>query len=125
MKKHICGILCLFLFSGVVVAGNQTYKDVVAGKSCKVSDSQQINCLYIVGRSLQVGLAGVGFPDTFIYFRFSDINSDYYAGVGIMHGCVIVNPGLASDRLPGGNRAYISPRNGKVYEDWKSCKAGY
>ena len=123
--KHIYTFFCLFLLSGVVIAGNQTYEDVVAGKSCKVSDSQQINCDYFVGTNLHVGLAGVGVPDTAIYFMYSDFNSDYYAKVGIMHGCVIISPGRASDRLPGGNLAFISPRNGKVYEDWKSCKAGY
>ena len=123
--KRLIPIL-LLLVSGVAYAGNQTYEDVLAGKSCSVSDSQQLNCDYRVGKDLHIGLAGIGMPDTAIIFFASNFDGDYYGKVGILHGCVIVSPGPSSDDyyLPG-NLAFISPMNGKVYEDWQSCQVGY
>ena len=122
--KRLIPIL-LLLVSGVAYAGNQTYEDVLAGKSCSVSDSQQLNCDYRVGKDLDIGIAGIGMPDTGITFYVSNYDGDYYGTFGILHSCVIVSPGKLSDRylLPG-NKAFISPMNGKVYEDWQSCQYG-
>ena len=112
--------------SGVAYAGNQTYEDVLLGKSCSVTDYQQVNCRYRVGKDLDIGIDGIGMPHTGITFYVSNYVGDYYGTFGILHSCVIVSPGKLSDRylLPG-NKAFISPMNGKVYEDWQSCQAGY
>lgn len=116
--------LFIALFSAPVFAENQTYTDVVDGKSCKESSGQQIGCEYRIGKDLHIFIAGIGLPDTSITFYSSNYDGDYFARFGILHGCVIVAPGKSSNRDLIGNRAFISPVNGKVYEAWKSCKAG-
>ena len=116
--------ICLLLPS-ISFAANQTYQDTVNGKSCKESSSQQIDCDYKVGKDLNISIAGIGLPDTSISFYASSYEGDYFARVGVLHGCVIVEPGESSKRPLMGNHAFISPKNGKVYEDWRTCKNGY
>jgi hypothetical protein len=49
---------------------------------------------------------------------------DYYARFGVMHGCIIVARGT---RRPESENpfdfAFISPKNGRVYRDWRDCQA--
>ena len=120
----LIAILLLSLLSAQGFAENKTYKDSVSGKSCKESAGQQIDCQYKIGKDLHIYLAGIGLPDTSISFYSSNHESDYFARVGILHGCVIIVPGKSSNRGLLGNHAFISPKNGKVYETWPSCKAG-
>lgn len=124
MKKLLCVTFCV-LVSTQSTAANQTYQDVVIGKECKESRSQQIDCEYKIGKDLNIYIAGIGLPDTSISFYASSYDGDYFARVGILHGCVIVVPGKSSGRTLIGNHAFISPKNGKVYEEWQSCKKGY
>jgi hypothetical protein len=59
----------------------------------------------------------------------SDIDGDFYATYGVLHGCVIIkrgtkvnfknNPGLSFDY------SFISPKNGKVYKDWGKCEISF
>ena len=60
--------------------------------------------------------------DAGITFMSSSFEGDYYATVGMMHGCVIVKPGKTLS-YPGAllDFAFVSPRTGKVYTDWVSC----
>ena len=124
MKKSLIVVSCLLLPS-ISFAANQTYQDTVNGKSCKESSNQQIDCVYKIGKDLHIYIAGIGLPDTSISFYASDYDGDYFARVGILHGCIIVVPGQSSKRPLMGNHAFISPKNGKVYEDWRTCKNGY
>ena len=50
----------------------------------------------------------------------------------VMHGCIIVKrgpKGINRDQLcgPGSSfdYAFISPKNGKVYTNWKDCQSAY
>ncbi|UTW45422.1 hypothetical protein KFE80_00355 [bacterium SCSIO 12696] len=124
MKKILIALVPLLLATGVY-AQNQTYKDVLAGKVCKESDIQQLDCEYKVGKDLNVYIAGIGLPDTSITFYASSYDGDYFARVGVLHGCIIVVPGKAASRGIVGEQAFISPVNGKVYQNWQSCKQGY
>lgn len=124
MKRLI--LILLLLVSGVVHAESQTYKDVLAGKSCDTSSTQMLSCDYRVGNDLHFVITGIGQPDTSISFYASNIDGDYFGRVGLLHGCVTVWPGRLTNRydLPG-ERAHVSPKNGKVYEDYESCHYGY
>ena len=125
MKSISLTIICL-LFPALSIAANQTYQDTIKGKVCKETRSQQIECDYKIGKNLNIAIAGVGLPDTSISFYSSKYEGDYFARVGILHGCVIIVPGESSDRFSQfGNLAFISPKNGKVYESWQSCQNGY
>ncbi len=64
-------------------------------------------------------------PDTGINFYASSLEGDYYASVGVLHGCITVTPGKLSEGKEDGGYAFISPKNDKVYKDWRSCKKGY
>jgi len=124
MKKILILAISL-LFPALSLAANQTYQDIIKGKSCEESSSQQIDCEYKVGNDLLIYIAGIGLPDTSISFYASSREGDYFARVGIQHGCIIVVPGQSSKRPLSGNMAFVSPRNGKVYEDWRTCKNGH
>jgi len=132
------GIAVLFLLAVPgAMAGKSTYQTVLAGKSCKEykEPSQEIECEYRIGKSLHIVIFGIGSSYASISFDKSDSDGDYYGSVGVLHGCVIVKPGKKGITNhkdagePGGlsDCAFISPKNGKVYENgmWEECKAAY
>jgi hypothetical protein len=91
-----------------------------------------MDCEYKVGRSLRFVIAGVGQDDVAITFYRVDFDSDYYASVALLHGCVVVKPSnLVLDTLVTRSArraadsvatfAFVSPRDGKTYRDWPSC----
>ncbi len=122
--KQVIAALSLFVaLPGM--AADQTYDDVIKGKSCKESGSQRLDCTYRVGRDLYIAIAGIGMPDTGINFYASSLEGDFYASVGLLHGCIIVTPGKLAESNEDGDYAFISPKNGKVYKDWRSCKKGF
>jgi hypothetical protein len=89
-------------------------------------DRQQLDCEFRVGKSLRFGIAGVGLADAGIAFTKSDIDGDYYAAFGLEHHCVIVWPGSVTAKQSVGrafDAAFVSPVDGKVYRDWRSCLA--
>ena len=107
-----------------------TYEAVVKGMSCKQQTSlsvTQLDCEYRVGRSLEFIIAAVGQRDAAItVVRSSGYEADYYASIGVAHGCVIVKPGTlareaASRRGMDADMAFVSPKNGKVYKFWQDC----
>ena len=100
----------------------RTHDVVVAGMQCKQNSFGSLECDYHVGRSLHFGVVGVGDKDAAITFYASSFNGDYYASVGVLHGCVIVKPGKAIRGSAALDFAFVSPRNGKVYADWQSCR---
>ena len=53
----------------------------------------------------------------------SDFNGKYYGTVGVAHGCVVVKTGTAKTTRNPLDLAFVSPSNGKVYQDWPSCQA--
>lgn len=113
----------LLLFCQVVSAQQvrRTYDVVVSGMNCHQNLSDDLECNYRVGRSLHFGIAGVGEKDASIYFYEAAMNGDYSALFGLSHGCVVVKPGLA---LPENQRldlAFVSPKNGRVYQTWETC----
>src|SRR5690606_10307548 len=89
----------------------------------------QLDCVYRVGRSLEIVIAGVGLPEAGItVVRADGYDRDYYATLGVSHGCVIVKPGTLTTkesertgRLPG--FAFISAATGNVYRTWEECGA--
>ena len=113
------------LLSSPGMAADRTYENVIKGKSCKESSSQRLDCTYRIGRDLYIAIAGIGMPDTGINFYASSLEGDYYASVGVLHGCIIVTPGKLLESKENGGYAFISPNNGKIYKDWRSCKKGY
>ena len=99
---------------------NPTYDAVVRGLKCTQQNSGQLDCDYRVGRSLRLEIAGDGQSDAAITFYKVDFDGDFYATVGVLHGCVVVKP---SHHPPGqfSQFAFISPKDGKVYRDWQTC----
>ena len=127
MKKLRALLIAVIALSESVslMAATTTYDEVVKGKTCKSSVSQSIECDYKVGASLVVTIAGVGEPYAGITMMKSDFNGDYYAGVGVLHGCIVVNMGTSNPAFSMGvDAALISPKNGKVYRKWQDCQAG-
>jgi hypothetical protein len=116
MKRLFMMMFVFVLFSSSSFA-KSTYEAVTEGKTCEEDSSQQVVCKYIVGKSLEIWITGIGMPDTGVTFARADFyNGDYYATYGIMHQCIIIkNRQFILDL------AFISYKNGKVYEDWQSC----
>ena len=118
------GLSLLVLIACTVAAvaepSASTFDAVVAGTRCEQNPMGSLECNYRVGKALKFGVVGVGDADAAITFYAVSFDGDYYASVGVAHGCVIVKPGKVTDL--GAGFAFVSPRNGKVYHDWQSCK---
>jgi len=121
--------LLVLVFSSASWAG-EAFDAVTTGKSCSEDDQQMITCEYKIGNNLHISIPGIGMPDTAVTFFKSDWDGDFYASFGIMHQCVIVKHGKSSHKKDPDigkltDLAFISPKNGKVYEDWESCAKGF
>jgi len=99
------------------------YEAVLAGKKCQEGTSQNLSCRYKVGQSLDFEIGPFGDPYNTITFYRSDYNGGYYAKFGMLHGCVVITPGVNEKRWLS-DFAFVSPKNGKVYRDWVKCQTG-
>ncbi len=123
MKRWLLGASLVAVLVAQPALGYSTTLDlVIAGMKCTQNSMGSMECNYRVGRSLHFAIAGVGDADAAITFFASSFEGDYYATVGVLHGCVIVKSGKAA---PAGvsvlDFAFVSPRTGKVYADWTEC----
>jgi len=109
------------LLTSTLTFGQSTFDRVVKGKSCSEQPNQQMNCDYKIGNEFWVSIAAVGGRETGINFMKSDFNGKFYGTVGVAHGCVIVRTGTSNAAQNPLDLAFVSPRNGKVYQDWLSC----
>ena len=115
----------LWLTASPANAETSVYELTLKGKQCKESDTQVLGCEYRIGKTLHIGIDGIGQTDTGITFMKSDIDGDFYASVGVLHGCVIVKRNYRDHVGPLlFNITFISPRTGKVYRTWQECEAG-
>jgi hypothetical protein len=100
---------------------NPTYDAVVQGMSCRQRQSGQMDCEYLVGKSLRFVISGVSQADATVTFYKVDSEQDYYAGVTALHGCVVVKPARNAGADTVSHFAFVSPRDGKAYRDWQNC----
>ena len=116
-------LLILLLFCQLASAqqARQTYDVVVSGMECRQNLQGDMECNYHVGRSLHFGIAGVGQKDPSIYFYEASMKGDYFALFGLSHGCVVVKPGPALPQNQKDDLAFVSPKNGRVYQTWERC----
>jgi len=108
------------------------FEATIAGATCKQFNNQ-MQCDYRVGKSLRFSIAGVGEETASILFQKADFeNGDYFAKVGLLHGCVMVSRNIEvtakelekmrKARAPFvADLAFVSPRTGKVYRNWMDC----
>lgn len=123
VRTAIAIALLAFTKSVAFAADNNTYDAAVAGRECK-DENQNLVCEYRVGKSLHFAIVALGTPDMAITFFKSDWDGDYYGSYGFLHGCVIVKPGQKAPKTTLPMFAFVSPRNGKVYPDWRMCQDG-
>ena len=115
----------LWLTDLPVQAEISVYELTLKGKQCQENSEQSLACEYRIGKTLHISIDGIGQADAGITFMKSDFDGDFYAAVGVLHGCVIVKHNLK--HLPLQNAfdfAFISPRTGKVYATWQECGSG-
>jgi hypothetical protein len=92
----------------------------------QVGGGKAIRCDYRAGRSLHISIANVGDGHATVTFMKANFDSAFYASFGVQHGCVIVerNPTMGEGpkyRNPLLDMAFISPKTGLVYPEWKAC----
>lgn len=122
MRNLIFAVLMMLSFSAF--AEVSTYDQTLKGKQCKEGLNQQLNCDYKIEDDFHLGITAVGQPVAGVSFLKSDVNGKHYGAFGILHGCVIIKNGIKSRDKNPLDIAFVSPINGKVYKDWKSCKTG-
>jgi hypothetical protein len=106
-------------------AETSVYELALKGKQCQEYTGQLLECEYSIGKTLHIAITGIGQTDTAITFNKSDLNGDFYAAIGMRHGCVIVKPNPNLPNLANAFEfAFISPRSGKIYKTWQECGAG-
>ena len=132
MNKLKISFLVMFLswfnlaISSSNVATVGTYETAIKSKKCKEGSSQLLSCEYKIGQSLHISINGIGAPDTGISFMKSDFHGDFYGTYGVGHGCIIISSGSNSGKgKTYYDYAFISPKNGKIYKNWRECKSGY
>ncbi len=120
MKKFQQIAIVLSLLITSVYSKEPSIYEIVklTSKECK-SSGNSISCQYKIGKLLHISIDGIGEMDTGVTFLKSDIDGDFFATYGIRHGCVIIK---SLQRVE--DYAFISPKNGKVYKDWRLCKEG-
>lgn len=117
------------LIGSTRAGGETTYDAVTVGIKCYLGRT----CEYRVGRSLYFTIEGVGTADVLIIFHSASEEGDYYAEVWASGGafwtsrssldCVIVRAGDALGRERYLDKAFVSPRDGKVYRTQEDCHA--
>jgi hypothetical protein len=122
--RYIPVLGCALLNQMALASDNKTYDVVVAGRKC-TDENQQITCEYHVGSSLHFAVVALGTPEMAVTFFKADWDGDYYASYGFLHGCIIVKPGLKAPPSTLPMFAFVSPKNGKVYPDWRMCRDGF
>ena len=106
-------------------AETSVYELTLKGKQCQENSGQSFACEYRIGKTLHISIDGIGQTDTGITFMKSNFDGDFYATVGVLHGCVIVKRSLKNLTLQNAfDYAFISPRTGKVYTTWQECGSG-
>ncbi len=116
-------IVIASLLSATALA-QTTYERALQSKLCVEQEwNQQVDCDYKIGTDFWLTIAGVGSSVAGISFMRSKFKGQYYGTVAVSHGCVVVKPGSENKVNLPHDLAFISPRNGKVYRDWPSCKA--
>lgn len=106
-------------------AETSVYELTLNGKQCQENPGQSLECEYRIGKTLHIAITGIGQTDSAITFLTSDFKGDFYAAIGVLHGCVIVKPTLELINLQHAfDFAFISPRTGKVYRTWQECGSG-
>jgi hypothetical protein len=115
-------------FATIVAAADPItpFDAATKGASCKLNQQGALECTYKIGRDLEFIISAVGEPDAGISFTRSNYKGgDYYATFGILHGCVVVKHGERGlqDSKSASEYAFVSPRNGRVYREWRECQA--
>ena len=105
------------------------YDRVLKAKKCHAQAEEfggDIECNYQIGKDLHIVIVPVGEDLTGVKFFRSSFEGEFYGSVGMMHGCIIIQPGKAAPPTVNPFEvAFISPKNGKVYRTWEACrKAG-
>jgi hypothetical protein len=124
MLGRLCSGLALAAAAGAAWAIDPPFEATTRGALCKPAPQTPVECSYSVGRDLAFSIAPVGQPDVAVKFIRSNDQGDYYAGFGVLAGCVVVRHGQRGLREAGSPYAYafVSPRNGRVYRDWHDCR---
>jgi len=117
----VLGLPCSAYGQATAIDLQATYDAVVRGMACtQQSTTGSIECVYRIGQSLRITIAGVGEPDAGITFEGGSMEGDFYATFGIAHGCVIIKPG--SKNSSAADFAFISPVTGRVHRTWQQCQ---
>ncbi len=119
IEKIISTFLFLIFTIKAEAATQNIFEKLAKGKTSNASSSQKIDCSYRIGNSLWIEIVGVGEDDVGVAFMKSDYKGEYYAKIGKMHNCVIVNAGLKSSEIL--DYAFISPKTGKIYKSVEGC----
>jgi hypothetical protein len=128
MRSTLLALVMLAAAPAVADAPVSLYDLVLKSKKCHAQAEEfggDIECNYRIGKDLHIAIVAVGEELASVKFFRSSFDGDFYGSIGMMHGCVIVQPGKAApppvDRL---GFAFISPKNGKVYRTWEACQKG-
>lgn len=96
------------------------------GANCNLVPDGSLRCFYTVGEDLRFELRRIGEPDVALRILRSLARGHYIADAELLSGCVFVRHG-PEGVAAGGLRfdyAFVSGRNGLVYDTLEDCRAG-
>ena len=102
------------------------YEAARRGADCNLVPDGSLRCVYTIGEDLRFELRRVGEGDVALRVLRSHPQGTYVADAEMTVGCVFVKHG-ASGVAAGGSwfdHAFVSARNGFVYETLEDCREG-
>ena len=120
-----CGGLGLSLLQQKAAGNISTFQATKEGASCgpQWPNKYVTECEYRVGRALRFSIVGVGGTSPRVRFLKADSGSDYFASYSTGDGCVVVERGEQGKTLLSFDKAFVSPRDGRVYRSRLECQA--
>ena len=118
MKRLLVTGLLLAQVGGTVFAQTSLAEELESTKTCDRSQ-----CSFRAGRDLRFTITGIGDSNGGVVFDRSLSDGDYYASLGLRHGCIIVHNGAAKPPILT-QVAFVHPRTAKVYNSWQACMGG-
>ncbi len=102
-----------------------TYDAVLKSRLCNERETQQLDCNYRIADDFWLSIAAVGASNATVHFMASSIEGSYYASFLTESSCVMIIQGKRRSKVGDfSDLAYVSPRNGKVYQNVADCESG-
>lgn len=128
MRVYQCVFLAVFCAVSYAANSESVYDATLKGKACSDRNdltSQRRDCDYKIGDGFWLSIAAVGTPMATAHFMKSDFEGKYFASFLPSSYCAMISKGKRTGKyMDISDLAYVSLKNGKVYQNVAGCESG-